>query len=258
MHFCYYRNHEHGALSIYNSEDVTVQNCTFHNNTSDSYFTRKPYQGSAGALSIGYHYVISTKQLNKANIFIINCKFTQNSAVPSARLSITSTEALIFNIFPGRGGAMSILVNINSPLNFVFNDSTILNNLANTFGGGVYCLTQKGSIYQTFMFANNIFVNNTAPIASGLSFINLLNLPIEFVVRNLIYNCTFTDNTALSEVAGAANVYPLYALANNVVIFEHCKFYNNSAPIYGGAVDITSYNFFENTEAAFPVEFKNW
>ena len=258
MHFCYYRNHEHGALSIYNSEDVTVQNCTFHNNTSDSYFTRKPYQGSAGALSIGFHYVISTKPLNKANIFIINCKFTQNSAVPSARLSITSTEALIFNIFPGRGGAMSVLVNINSPLNFVFNGSTILNNLANTFGGGVYCLTQKGSIYQTYMFANNIFVNNTAPIASGLSFINLLNLPIEFVVRNLIYNCTFTDNTALSEVAGAANVYPLYALANNVVIFEDCKFYNNSAPIYGGAVDITSYNFFENTEAAFPVEFKNW
>jgi len=235
-----------------------VKNCTFHNNTSDSYFTRKPYQGSAGGLSIGYHYNISTTLLNNVNILIINCNFTYNFAVPSARLRITSTEALIRNLFPGRGGALCVLVNTNSPLSFVFNDSIVINNFANTFGGGVYSLIQKGSLYQTYIFANAIFINNTAPIAGGLSFINLLNVPVEFVVHNLIYNCTFVGNTAISEVAGAATVYPLYALANNIVVFKDCKFYNNSALIYGGAVDITSYNFFGNREKSYPVEFDNW
>jgi len=235
-----------------------VKNCTFYNNTSDSYFTRKPYQGSAGGLSIGYHYVISTTLLNSVNILIINCNFTYNSAVPSARLRITSTEALIFRLFPGRGGALCVLVNINSPLSFVFNDSIVMNNLANTFGGGIYCLTQRGTIYQTYMFGNDIFMNNTGPIAGGLTFINLLNIPVEFAVDYFIYNCTFIGNTAISKVAGAIAVYPLHALANNIVVFKNCKFYNNSALIYGGAIDITSYNFFGNREKAYPIEFDNW
>ena len=235
-----------------------MKNCTFHNNTSDSYFTRKPYQGSSGGLSIGYYYVIPKTLSSTVDILIINCKFTYNSAVPSTRLRVTSTEALIRRIFPGRGGALTVLVNINSPLNFVFNDSRVMNNYANTFGGGVYCLTQRGSIYQTYMFANNIFMNNMGPIAGGLSFINLLNRPVEFVIYGLIYNCTFVDNIGGSQAAGAASVYPLHALANNIVVFKDCRFYNNSAIIYGGAVDITSYNFFENREAAFPIEFINW
>lgn len=235
-----------------------MKNSTFHNNTSDSFFTRKRYQGSAGGLSIGYYNVISKTLFSSINILIVNCRFTYNSAVISDRLRVTSTKALILNIFPGRGGALSMLFSINSPLNFVFNDSIILNNFANTFGGGVYCLIGRGSVYQTYMFANNIFMNNTAPIASGLSFINLLNRPVEFVVTNLIYNCTFVSNTARSKVAGAANVYPLYALRNNMVTFRDCTFYNNSALVYGGAVDITSYNFFENREAVFPIEFIDW
>ena len=81
---------------------------------------------------------------------------------------------------------------------------------------------------------------------------------MEFAVYGLIYNCTFAHNTAGSKVAGAVSVYPLQALANNIIVFEGCNFYNNSAPIYGGAVDITSYNFFGNIEAAFSVEFINW
>ena len=234
-----------------------MRNCTFYNNTSDSYFTRKQYQGSSGGLSIGYHYVMS-ETLKSADILIISCKFSNNYAVPSDSFRVTSTEALIQRIFPGRGGALTVLVNINSPLNFVLNDSIVVNNYANTFGGGVYCLTQRGSVYQTYTFASNIFRNNTAPIAGGLSLINILNGPVEFAVCSFIYNCIFAYNTADTAVAGAVSAYPLDALPNNIVVFKDCKFYKNSAVIYGGAVDITSYNFFYNIEAAYPVEFINW
>ena len=171
---------------------------------------------------------------------------------------MSSTEALIQRLFPGRGGALSIVVSINSPLRFVLNDSVVMNNDATTFAGGVYCVTFRGSIYQTYMFANNIFTNNTGPKASALSFINILNRPVEFAVYGLIYNCTFVVVIARSEVGGAISVYPLYALANNIVVFENCKFYNNTALIYGGAIDITSYNFFGNIETAFPIGFINW
>ena len=133
-----------------------------------------------------------------------------------------------------------------------------MNNDATTFGGGVYCLIQRGSVYQTYMFANIIFKNNTGAKGNGLTYINLLNGPIMFAAYSLIYNCTFVGNTARSEVGGATSVYPLYALANSIVIFEECKFYNNYALVYGGAVDIISYNFFNSKEAIFPIEFINW
>ena len=255
--FIIHRHHEHGAVSIYNSVKITVKNCTFHNNTSDSYFTRKPYQGSAGGLSISYHYPVSRISLNNADILIANCTFTHNSAVPSTRLKITSTEALIQRLFPGRGGGLILLVNTNSTLNFVFNDSIVMNNVADTFGGGVYCLTQRGHINQTYMFANIIFMNNTGPVAGGLSFINLVR-QVNFIVDVLIYNCTFVGNTAIPKAAGATGVYSLLALPNNIVVFKECSFFNNTALTYGGAIDIASYNFFNNIERTLPVEYINW
>ena len=233
-----------------------MKNCTFYNNTSDSFFTRQPNQGGSGGLSIGYEHTKSTIQIKSIDILIIKCKFISNTAAISG-IALTTTEILIYRILPGRGGALSVLVNTNTPLNFVFNDSIVMNNSAE-ISAPIYCVIKGGSIYQTYLFANNIFMNNTAPIASGLSFINLLNRPVTFAVYNLIYNCTFIHNTATSEVAGAANIYPVYALRNTLVIFRNCQFYNNSAQVYGGAVDIISYNFFESREVAFPIEFINW
>ena len=234
-----------------------MKNCTFYNNTSDTFFTTKPYQGSAGGLSIGYHYNYTTTSPNSVDVHIMNCEFISNIAAPPIRLRLTSTEILRRRIFPG-GGALSVLVNINSSLNFVVNNTVFISNIAYTFGGGIYCLIQRGSIYQTYMFANNIFMNNTAPDESGISFINLLNRPIEFIVTNIFYNCTFIGNSAISDIAGAATVYSLYGLPNTMVTFKDCNFVNNSAQGYGGAVDIASYNFFENKEQAIPVEFTNW
>ena len=160
------------------------------------------------------------------------------------------------NTFPGRGGAFSLLVFLKVPLNFTFNDSLVINNFASGFGGGIFCTIHNGALYQTFLFANNIFMNNTSPATGGLSFINMLNKPVEFVVYILIYNCTFVGNTAGG--GGAANITPLNGLNNTVATFRDCSFYNNSALIYSGAVDVTSYEFFDNKEASFPIEFINW
>ena len=255
--FEYFRHHEHGALSIYNSQDVTVKNCKFLNNTSGSYFTRKPYQGSSGGLSVGYHFPKSKLQLNNISIVVSDCTFVNNFAAPPTALRLTSTQILIGRIFSGRGAAMSVLVNVNTALNFILNNSVFVNNSAYNFGGGIYCLTAGGRINQTYLWSNNQFIGNRASIAGAFSFISLLNLPVRFILYDRVYNCTFVGNIAHSEVAGAATVYPLYGLPNSVVVFEDCKFFNNSALIYGGAVDISTYNFF-NDRIVFPITFIDW
>ena len=235
-----------------------MKSCIFHNNTSDSYFNRKPFQGSSGGLSIGYYYDLFKIQLNNINILVINCKFTYNAAILFAGQGGTTDEVLTTDIFFGRGGAFSILVNLNSTLKFTFNDSTFMYNYADAFGGSMYCLTITDS-NQMYTFSNNVFMNNAGQAVGGLSLNYQLNSSSEFSVNYLIYNCIFYNNSAVSTVAGAVAIYPVLGLASSITIkFDNCGFYDNTAVIYGGAVDILSYNFFDNIEVAFPIEFIDW
>lgn len=246
-----------------------MENCTFHNNTSSGYFTSKPYQGSSGGLSIGYNssnvgFINPQPKIQHSyapppslSILIINCTFTSNSATLLHGQRGTSTNLLIKKTFPGHGGAFSILANTDTVIDFVFSNSRVINNFAETFGGGVYCLTLRGS-QQQYTFGNNVFMNNTASVAGGLALIYLVNTILEFPVHTLVCNCTFYNNTATS-VAGATAVYFIFGFASDVfVIFEECKFSSNTAVLYGGAVDITSYNFFDNIQAASLIEFIDW
>ena len=275
-------------MSIRNAGNVVVKNCAFHNNTSDGYFTTsKQYQGSAGGLSIDYSssysftttqycgisYVTKSSQnytelpnqdytvpfftLPSRNIHIINCTFINNYAVLLHERMGNSFYVVTNKVFPGRGGALSVIVNTDTALSFVLNDSRIINNFADAFGGGVYCLTQRGPS-QNYTFGNNIFMNNTGLIAGGLALIYLLNTAAEFPVSSLVYNCTFYNNTA-SSVAGATTVFFIFGFASDVfVIFKDCKFSRNTAMIYGGAVDITSYNFFDHIQVTSLLKFINW
>ena len=135
-----------------------------------------------------------------------------------------------------------------------------MNNYAEAFGGGVYCITQRRS-NQMYRFVSNVFVNNRGARAGGLALIYLLNASntlSEFSVKDYIYNCTFYNNSA-SEIAGAAIVSAVYGLATNIfVTFKDCNFFNNTAALYGGAVDITSYDFFDHIEKQSLVDFNNW
>ena len=255
--------------------NITVKNCKFHNNTSDSLFTTSLYQGSAGGCSIGYNFpktpiqdsnaaFVSTVPSHQdgAHVLITDCIFTDNSAriLAKQKKSRSSTDALTHNVFHGRGGAVAVLVNIDIPLSFKFTDNIVMNNYAEAFGGGVYRITPRRS-NQTYKFSNSIFANNSGPKAGGLALVYLLNASntlSEFVVHDYIYNCTFHNNDA-SEIAGAAIVSAVYGVATNIVVtFRECNFFNNTAKVYGGAVDITSYDFFDNIEEQSLVNFHNW
>ena len=247
-----------------------MENCTFHNNTSDGYFS-KPYQGSAGGLSIGHNssdnyftrescYYERSDPLLLNMVHIINCTFTNNSALFLDGQEINPSEALQNHVFFGRGGALFVYPYIKNPLSFVFNDNKVINNFANAYGGGVYCVTPRSSS-QNYTFSNNVFINNTGSAAGGLVLLYLdVSQELHFPINTLVYNCAFYSNTAKSQVAGAVAIYFTYEVASNInVTFIDCKFSNNTAVAYGGAVDITSYiDFFDNIETILLVKFINW
>lgn len=251
-------------MSIYKSEKIIIRNCTFQNNTSDGYFTNKPFLGSSGGLSIGFNSsdnYFTSRGLH--NILIINCIFTNNYALFLDRRKFSSTDAILNKTFYGRGGALSMLINTRNSLEFLFRDNTVINNYADAPGGGVYCLIQTYSTNQNYTFHNNDFINNTGSAAGGMAFIYQFNNSIttssQFTIHSVVYNCMFCNNTAILEVGGAVGIFSILELTNNsFTTFKHCKFYNNTAVAYGGAVDIESYDFFVNIQTVPLVNFTNW
>lgn len=260
MHFCTYvhRDHEHGAVNIFNSPNVIVKNCTFDNNNSSSYFTRQPFQGNAGGLSIGYNSLLTTISFNDINVIITDCNFTNNHAVPPVRLQLSPNELQARRIFSGRGGGVSIVINITTFVNLTINNSVFINNTAENFGGGVYMfISETSTADQVFTFGNNNFTMNRATHGGGFSYANFVIVPQEYSQTAHFFNCIFIRNQAY--LAGGFNVVPsFYGLPGRQVRFKNCKFYENLATLFSDALDISSYRFYENRQRQSPAKFVNW
>jgi len=236
---------------------VTVKNCTFHNNTSSSFFTRRPYQGNAGGLSIAYNMRFSNRAVNSVNILVMDCVFTNNHAAPPTALQLSPTELLAMNIFTGRGGALAMPVNITSPVNCVVTNNMFINNSAASFGGCIYSFVGGPFINHSFLYTNNMFMENSAHIGGVVTFLSSSRIPDTFILHaTVIKNCTFIQNKA--EICGCVNHYPHLGLVGEIIQFIDCKFYNNSASLYAGAIDIVSYRFFGSRAHQEPIQLTNW
>ena len=227
---CCYRDHEHSALNVYNSKNVLISNCTFYNSTSSSYFTRKPYQGSAGGLSIGYNSQCVT--LSDVNVIVIDCKFTNNRA---AGLNLSPTQLQARRIFSGRGGGLSIPVNLEiSSINCVVNNSVFIDNYAESFAGGYYVFISGFVRYQKYLIENNVFTGNVAGnIAGAFSFAYFGGLGSSSILNCTVYNSSFTANSA--NIGDCINLLPSYPGFRNVFVsFKDCLFNYNTAVEYAG------------------------
>ena len=250
------RHHQHGALNIFNSPNVTVKNCTFYNNTSSSFFTRRPFQGNAGGLSIAYNIELSNKTVSSVNILVTGCDFIANHAAPPTALRLSSTEFLAMNIIVGRGGALAIPINVNGPVSCVVTGNMFINNSAATVGGSIYGFTGGAYINNTSLYADNVFIGSSASIGGVMSLISSQRIPDVFLLHITIQNCTFINNRA--SICGCVNYYPHLGLAGDVIKFIDSKFYNNSASLYAGAIDIVSYRFFGSRVHQEPIQLTNW
>ena len=137
--YLFFRNHEHGALNIFNCPNVIVKNCSFNNNNSSSYFTRKPFQGNSGGLSVSYNTELASNSLNTIDVLVTDCVFVNNSADPPPSLFQTTTDLIEKQIYSGRGGGLAMPVKADCPLHITVNNSVFMNNFAQNYRGGIYC-----------------------------------------------------------------------------------------------------------------------
>ena len=228
-----------------------MKNCRFHNNTSDSLFAAR---GNAGGISISYNLNVTKAiaPVDTLTSLITNCRFTDNSARLFNGQGGTSADVLMYNIYPGRGGAVTVIVSTDIKLTFNFSDNKIMNNFAEVYGGGVYWII-RGSSSQAHTFNNNVFENNTALRAGGLA-IFYVTVPT-VAIHTDIYNCTFYNNTA-SQKAGAVIISTAFVPATNIfVTLKGCEFLNNIAVIHSGAVETALYY---DVRAESLITFINW
>ena len=255
MYIC--RSNHHGALNIFNSPNVIVNNCIFNNNTSDGLLTRAPFRASAGGLSISYNNN-NTEELSNmtVNIYVSHCTFMNNVATLDLSLRYSINRLFSENLYSGRGGGLAIIFNVTSTSNCTVTDCRFINNTAQSLSGGLYSVVGEARYAQIYLFKNNLFSGNSAMLSGAFNFVILSSRNISTQVNTSIYNCTFQHNSA--NIAGSSVIYFYDGLADFSVVFEECHFINNTAAVYAGAIDVVSYNFFAFRNSYPPVEFINW
>ena len=156
-------------------------------------------------------------------------------------------------------GGLNIVINITSEIHCTLNNSRFINNFAEKFGGAFYIFISNPSIMnQFYKFENIIFTSNRATYGGSCLFARSIDIPIPEINQTVVFcNCIFVGNTARN--GGGLLLYPSSRGITDIHIsFEKCKFFDNTAMYYGGALDIESYIFFRNREQDIPVEFQNW
>ncbi|XP_065907172.1 uncharacterized protein [Dysidea avara] len=249
----HHRHMKNGAVSINNSPNVLVRNCTFYNNTSDGSDIRT-FQTSSGGLSISYNSVAATS----VNITVTDCKFINNVATTINGLDYRTSLQQSFsqNIFDSRGGGLGILVNTSSVLNCIVSNSSFNNNIVGLFGGGLFCVIFTVYNNHTYIFENIMFEGNRATKSGAMFYAVRFQENDEAVCSMVAYNCTFVDNTA--QQVGVIQIPVLRGLTNSVT-FKQCTFVNNSATEIYGTVQIldAAHNVYVDRSSFIPVAFIN-
>jgi predicted outer membrane repeat protein len=203
-----------GAISINTGDDalpITMELLTFENNVATS--------AAAGIL-------IS----NRANVTLVDCVFTNNTAPYGAAIQTTSASktTLVNNAFNSNRATSGGALHMTDTSTVVVQDSSFTNNAAILNGGAVYhdAITvptfssvtftgnsaRNGGAYSVAAGATNCFTfdqvtfnNNNATIGGGAIF--FLEVISTCNYDNLCPSCTFSGNTALfgSETASTAH-----------------------------------------------------
>ena len=196
--------------------------------------------------------------LSSVNVLVTDCVFINNSADPPSHLFLSTTDLIERHIFSGRGGGMAFPINITYPVNVIINDNLFMNNHAGNYGGGLYCFISGTVGNQTWMFGNNSFIGNKADIGSGaLNFGNFGSTAPFSTLHSTMYNCIFKHNRA--QTGGCLHMFPSYSgFSGNFITIKQCLFLNNTSSEIGGAIDVTSYNFYQSRQNYDPVKFINW
>ena len=244
-----------GAVNLYMTNKVSFDNCNFNRNNASGGNTP-----DGGAIYVYYNY---------GSVLINNSKFTDNYAQRYGgayrTANIYSTYQFINNCTfenchaDSNGGAVSA----NSPVTvggpFNISNSKFIGNYAPTRGAismgayevgyyNLYFINNKATAGDASVayfgfglkdpkFINVTVINNTAAGSGSFYFVNSTTGNFNNKISNVIYeNCKFINNSASSY----GSIYMPGGATNWT--FDECSFINNSvngASAYGGALYIS-------------------
>ena len=158
----------------------------------------EPYRGHSGGLSIGYFGEASTDSPKSGLVaFVSNCTFRNNTSDPRALGAQSATDLLQRFAFTGRGGGCAFTVSSPSSLNATVENCTLEDNLALSFGGGLY-VGFDGNQNHTVAVNRVRFVRNVCRLAGGGLVAGFLQgAALQSLNRILVYNSEFTENQAM-------------------------------------------------------------
>jgi len=214
-----YSDSEGGAIYIW-GDTLTVHNCTFHGNTTQSTgggiysvailtVTDSTFSGNrakaAGAIFVASEMMVSD------STFSNNYAAVAGGAISSAIIGKVTRSSFKGNVSDDRGGA------INTHSSFTISDSTFDSNTAQGAGGSIY--SNEELIVNTSTFSNNRAGQDGGSIFNADGGVE-------------VTNSTFTNNTA------QANGGAIYTegQAYNRLYFRSNTFSNNHANANGGGI----------------------
>ena len=179
---------------------IAVLNTTFEHNgpVTNVLRTYDRFIIHSGGLSIGSN-ILDERTLSNTtpNIMIHNCRFINNSAVPSDEVQQTLSEVFVKQLFNGRGGGLGIVLNSTQhPYNVLVSNCTFKKNYAKLLGGGLYITTGRTTSH-IIKFDGNVFVENESGFAAGGSFIGSFGPGTQSTYDTfLITGCSYYSNQA--------------------------------------------------------------
>ena len=259
MVFNYFSGSKEGAVNIFNCLNVNIVNCSFENNNSTGQFSKERFQGSSGGLSIGIHRHRDTASENGEGVSIVVhlCRFIDNQAHAFGSDVHTSTSFLSSNIITGRGAGMSVTIDSSNAVHSSISYNYFENNTARVYGGGLYFLVNEVTKNQTYLFNENIFIDNEAILTSGAMVYGLVGMVHTGSSINVkIFRNHFEGNKA--QLGGAFRFQRPTGNQGNYLVFNDSTFNRNMAVENGAAIGISKAQFFNFDQRTIPITIANW
>ena len=197
------RNNRHSGIVVYQTVDMTIQNCTFEDNYSEAFYNISESLNPgeirfAGGLSISWRNLVDSP----GEARVIDCTFINNIASRSP-LNSNDTRPNLY-IPQGHGGAIVAHFYNTTNHKLVINGTRFTRNRAKFNGGGAF-----------FTFYNTSRGNQVEVVSS-----------------------VFEENRSENGTGGAISMSTFYKANDNQMDIRDSQFMGNVATIGGGGCSI--------------------
>ena len=213
IHVLYYilliRYFIEGAVDIFNCPFVRLVNCTFkHSGHNASVLKPHSYSIHSGGVSISVDtFTTNQTKLFQPYVTLSECRFYNNSAIPSSALSRSTNEIFSSQVFTGRGGGLGIALNSPNHKVYVLIENCIFEeNKVLTWGGGAYIILGTQSNH-TSTNKGSKYIRNKSNYGAGGFFLGTFSggYSNRFSTSNVI-DCDFLENYAEN---GGGSIWPV-------------------------------------------------